>query len=136
MYSFRLQVENIVWDMLNPRYPGPGGSHFTEFQGPDPAGGPFLRYGTPSPGFNVHDGAITGIYGAVFGPSVTFVGFDRYAGPDRFISRLSPAYTNFGEVTLSGDYSVSRVPAPVTLILLGVGLAAAVGISRTQRWRK
>ena len=114
--TFRLQIENLVWDKNNPFDPlhPATSSLFQGFRAPP------IGFTDLSPGLEVRDGLITGLTGGVFSPSdlpnVSFFG-------NAFDSRDPRGI--FADGTLE-----VTVPAASPLILLLGGLSACLAIKR------
>jgi hypothetical protein len=129
--AFRLQLGDQVWDAFHPGLPG---NVFTGFRGPVPGnpecpgGTPIFCLGAPSPGFDVTNGEITGLFGGVFGlGDVPFVDFEGMTNsPGHFLAL--PAFN----VTVEGAMDIRRVAAPSALVLLGVGLASLASLRRRK----
>jgi len=102
--KFFLEISPVTWDQQNP-YPR---TAFVGFRGPIP---PIPLTFAPSPGFDVHNGTITGmkgtvitgLEGGVFGPGdfplVDFFGRNFVASAD---------------AALTGTLQITPVPSPVT----------------------
>jgi hypothetical protein len=102
--GFFLQIGEVIWDQ---QHPSPA-SDFAGFRGPP------LGFG-PSPGFDVSGGVITGLRGGVHSSA-------DWPTTDFFVTQfLAEDWPDIGNL-LMGDLSVTRVPEPVSLLLLSCGL--------------
>jgi hypothetical protein len=127
IYNFFLPFAGLVFDQ-HLIYPA---SAFAAFIGPQMDGGAPLN-NAPAPGFNVHSGTVTGLYGGVIAAADSaFVGFALLSPEGTFSA------TDFIGHNISGTMIVGRngqnVPEPATLALIAVGVAGAAFARRGAR---
>jgi hypothetical protein len=127
---FSIQMEDNIWG-----YGVAGNNSFVGFRGPIP-GSPCMGtscLGAPSPGFDVVNGTLTNLRGAVYGAAdVPFVDFSNVGGANHFnalgLSIFAPgtsfSHVGDGQELFGGTMEINRIPEPGTLSLFAFGLIA------------
>jgi hypothetical protein len=89
----------------------------------------------PSPGFNVHGGVLTGLYGGVIGGGdFTFIDFEYiFAGLGSNGFNAAAVFPpTFNQTVFQGHFTVDRVAEPPSVALLVIGLGILLSMYRVK----